>query len=61
MLVQVEYQTVQKWVRVPMTDDCYEYLKFMQEGKLSTNYVVVASAIKLSEFKVVSLSLSLFN
>ncbi|XP_014844939.1 PREDICTED: uncharacterized protein LOC106919223 isoform X2 [Poecilia mexicana] len=31
MLVQVEYQTVQKWVRVPVTDDCYDYLKFMQE------------------------------
>ncbi|XP_017281814.3 uncharacterized protein LOC108241867 [Kryptolebias marmoratus] len=31
MLVQVEYQTVQKWVRVPVTDDCYDYLKFMHE------------------------------
>ncbi|XP_030613062.1 uncharacterized protein LOC115799910 [Archocentrus centrarchus] len=33
MLVQVEHQAVQKWVRVrvPVTDDCYDYLKFIQE------------------------------
>ncbi|KAM4597229.1 uncharacterized protein V3H82_023060 [Fundulus diaphanus] len=31
MLVQVEYKGVQKWVRLPVTDDCYDYLKFIQE------------------------------
>jgi len=46
MLVQVEYQGVQKWVRFPLTDDCYDYLKFIQEGKFSGNSVVLAAAIK---------------
>ncbi|XP_013855814.1 uncharacterized protein LOC106511603 [Austrofundulus limnaeus] len=31
MLVQVEYNASQKWVRVPLTDDCYDYSKFIQE------------------------------
>ncbi|KAG7459331.1 hypothetical protein MATL_G00209520 [Megalops atlanticus] len=37
MLVQVEFRGVQKWVRVPVTDDCYDYFKFIQEVSAKFN------------------------
>ncbi|XP_077378304.1 uncharacterized protein LOC144019238 [Festucalex cinctus] len=32
--VQVEHAGVQKWVQVPVKDDCYDYSTFIQEAKL---------------------------
>ncbi|KAJ8370362.1 hypothetical protein SKAU_G00103900 [Synaphobranchus kaupii] len=32
MLVHVECKGVLKWVRIPMTDDCYDYFQLIQEG-----------------------------
>ncbi|XP_077417648.1 uncharacterized protein LOC144048988 [Vanacampus margaritifer] len=33
--VQVEHTSVQKWVQVPMKDDCYDYSTYIQEAKLN--------------------------
>lgn len=35
MLVPVEFKGVSKWVRVPKTDDAYNYSEFLQGGNLS--------------------------
>lgn len=35
MLIPVEFKGVSKWVRVPKTDDAYNYSEFLQGGHLS--------------------------
>lgn len=35
MLIPVEFKGVSKWVRVPKTDDAYNYSEFLQGGNLS--------------------------
>ncbi|XP_019741240.1 uncharacterized protein LOC109525283 isoform X2 [Hippocampus comes] len=37
MLVQVEHGGVQKWVQVPIQEDCYDYSKFIQEVSAKFN------------------------
>ncbi|XP_058505767.1 uncharacterized protein LOC131472512 isoform X2 [Solea solea] len=45
MLVQVEHKSVKKWVRVPSTDDCYDYVKFIEEELNDSSGVVVDADI----------------
>lgn len=35
MLIPVEFKGASKWVRVPKTDDAYNYSEFLQGGHLS--------------------------
>lgn len=42
MLVPVEYKGLSKWVRVPKTDEVFDYPQFLQGGNLNVMFVYVS-------------------
>ena len=47
MLAKVEYGGVQKYIKVPQTDDNFHFLQFLQEGLCNSNKGIIIAQIAI--------------
>ena len=47
MLAKVEYGGVQKYIKVPLTDDNFHFLQFLQEGLCNSNKGIIIAQIAI--------------